>query len=280
MTARDHGYARYKLDGCRCYTCGYAKSVYCERRERAIAYGTWQPFVDAEPVRQHVRDLQTCGVGLRRIAEAADVDLQRLQAILTGRRGQRRKGPQQKMRLKLAAKVLAVEPSLDLLGAKTVLDSTGTRRRLQALVTLGWSQSKLAEQLGWTPSNFTTLMKEPRTIVATARKVRALYDELWDQAPPENDHRAKIAASRARNHAAKQGWPPPAAWDDDTIDDPTARPDLGEKVPRLQALAENAEELINGQGYAIEHAAERLGVSASYITKVLGAARKREAVSA
>ncbi|MGO5480449.1 hypothetical protein ACTQVS_09920, partial [Anaerovoracaceae bacterium HCP3S3_H6] len=31
-------------------------------------------------------------------------------------------------------------------------------------------------------------------------------------------------STRVRNYAERQGWAPPAAWDDDTIDDPTATP--------------------------------------------------------
>jgi len=47
VTARTHGtYTRYKLEGCRCYPCAGAASDYRANRERAIAYGTWQPFVD------------------------------------------------------------------------------------------------------------------------------------------------------------------------------------------------------------------------------------------
>lgn len=279
MTEREHGYARYRLDGCRCYVCGYARSEYEERRQRAIAYGTWQPYIDAEPVRQHIRDLQACGLGLRRIADAAGVDRKRLQAVLNGR-SERGTGPQAKIRPALAAAILAVEPSFDLLADKTVIDAAGTRRRLQALVTLGWSQAKLADRLGWTPANFTSLMKEPRTRVATARKVRALYDELWNQSPPESDHRDKIAANRARNMARTRGWAPPAAWDDDLIDDPAAQPDMGEKTPRALALAENAEELIVGQGYTPDQAAERLGVDVSYLWRVRAARRRREAVPA
>lgn len=276
---RDHGYARYRLDRCRCYTCGYANAVYYERRERAIAYGTWQPYVDAEPVREHVRALQSCDLGLRTIARAAGVDRKRLQAVLNGR-PERGTPAQAKMRPELAAAILAVEPTLDILPAKTVIDGAGTRRRLQALVALGWSQAKLAERIGWTPSNFTALIGDGRVIAASARLVRDLYNELWDQAPPEDSHRDKIAASRARNLARARGWVPPQAWDDDAIDDPTAQPDLGAKTTRAQAIAEDAEELIVRQGYTTEHAAERLGVGVSYVQHALAAARRREAVSA
>lgn len=276
--ARDHGYARYKLDGCDCYVCGYANAVYCERRARAIAYGTWQPFVDAEPVREHIRALQSCDLGLRTIALAAGVDRKRLQAVLNGR-SERGTPAQARMRPEIAAAILSVEPTLDILPGKTVIDGAGTRRRLQALVALGWSQSKLAERIGWTPSNFGTLIGEGRVIAASARLVRGLYDELWNQAPPEDSHRDKIAVSRARNMARARGWVPPQAWDDDAIDDPTAQPDLGVKTSRAQALAEDAEELIVRQGYTTEHAAERLGVGVSYVQHALAAARKREAVS-
>lgn len=279
MSTRPHGYARYKLDGCRCYTCGAAASAYNMNRERAIAYGRWQPYVDAEPVREHIRALQSCGLGLRRIADAAGVDRKRLQAIITGR-PERGTGPQERVRPQLANAVLAVEPTLDLLGGKTVIDATGTKRRLQALVTIGWSQAKLADRLGWTPANFSALLRREQTIASTARLVRGLYDELWDQAPPEDNHRDRIAASRARNHARVNGWAPPAAWDDDRIDDPAAAPEVGEVVPRAQAMAENVYELITRFGCTTEAAAQRLGVSVNYVQQLYREESRRREVAA
>jgi hypothetical protein len=74
------------------------------------------------------------------------------------------------------------------------------------------------------PSNLGKSLGGEHVRAGTARAVCALYDELWDQPPPEGTHRDKIAASRARNRAAAHGWPPPLAWDDDTIDDPDVVP--------------------------------------------------------
>lgn len=279
MTARPHGtYARYKLDGCRCYPCAGAASDYRANRERAIAYGTWQPFVDAEPVRRHIRALQSCGMGLRRIAEAAGVDRKRLQVVLTGR-PERGTPPQKRIRPAIAAAILAIQPTLDLLGDRTVIDATGTRRRLQALVATGWSISKLADRLGWTPANLARLIKSERTIVATARAVRALYDELWNHAPPEDTHRDRIAASRARNYARANGWVPPLAWDDDRIDDPDARPDLGAETSRTDALAEDVYELITRHGCTPEAAAQRLGITVGYVKALHRLAIRREAAA-
>lgn len=219
MSEREHGYARYKLDGCHCYACGFAAAAYRERVKRAIAYGTWQPFVDAETVREHIRALQSCSLGLRVIAAASGVDRRRLQVILNGH-PELGTAALAKVRPETAAAILAVEPTLDLLPAKTVIDGSGSRRRLQALVTVGWSQAKLADRLDWTPGSFGTLIRSEQVTAGTARKVRVLYAELWDQAPPEGDHRNKIAASRARNYAAGHRWLPPQAWDDDLIDLP------------------------------------------------------------
>ncbi|MEU9498200.1 hypothetical protein [Streptomyces sp. NPDC048196] len=222
-STRPHGYARYRLDGCRCYVCGYARAQYDDNRTRAIAYGTWQPWVDAEPVRHHIRYLQSCDMGLRVIATAADVDRKRLQGIVTGR-PERGTGPQAHVRPALAAAVLAVEPTLDNLGAATVINATGTTRRLQALGAAGWPQHHLAVRLGMSDGNFGATLRRDRVIVRTARAVRGLYDELWRADPREHGVDSQ-AYSRARNHAAAERWAPVGTWDDDTIDDPAAFPD-------------------------------------------------------
>lgn len=272
---RDHGtYARYRLDNCRCYPCAARASEYNANRERAIAYGTWQPFVDAEPVRQHVRDLQACGLGTRRIAALAGVDRKRVTALLNGRT-ERGTPPQTKLRPQIAAAILAVEPALDNIAPSTPVDATGTHRRVQALVTTGWSIAKIAERLGWTRANFGRLMAADQVAARTDLTVRRLYDEIWDQTPPETTHRDKIAASRARNYAHARGWFPPMAWDDDTIADPGTIPDAGVKTSRQAALAEDSDYLIR-QGHTLDQAAQRLDVTVSYLQNARARARRKE----
>lgn len=272
--SREHGtYAKYKLDNCRCYPCAAKASEYNVNRERAIAYGTWQPFVPAEPVRAHVLVLRDCGIGSRTLAQLADVDRKVIQNLVNGKSGC---APPRRIRPDKAARILAVEPSLENVAPSTPVDSTGTHRRIRALVASGWSMAKIGARLGVTPSNFGSLMAAGQVTAATARSVRELYDELWDQAPPESEHRQKIAANRARNYARARGWFPPMAWDDDTIDDPASRPSTGEKATRDQALAEDAEELIRSQGYTTELAAARLGVSVSYLNKAISRSRRKE----
>ncbi|MFF9568464.1 hypothetical protein [Streptomyces sp. NPDC014685] len=222
-STRDHGYARYKLDGCRCYTCGWAVAQYNDAREHAIRRGEWQPYVDATPVREHLLRLRDCSLGTRRVAAIAQVDRKRLFAVLNGR-PERGAGPQERVRPALAAAVLRVEPTLDNLGAATPISSVGTHRRLTALVAAGWPQTYLAKRLGTSNGGFGNLLGRSQVIVRTARRVRALYDDLWLSDPREHGVGAR-SFSRARNHGASHQWAPPGAWDEDTIDDPWAFPD-------------------------------------------------------
>ncbi|MFH8813098.1 hypothetical protein ACH4GZ_38865 [Streptomyces hygroscopicus] len=224
VSEREHGtYVKYKLDGCRCYPCCFADSEYRRNRERAIAYGTWQPFVDAEPVRAHVRSLMEFGIGWKRLAALAGVPTGAMSKLLYGDQ-RRNMAPSKQIRPRTAAALLAVEPSLENLGSVVAVDATGTRRRLQALIRAGWPKAQLAKRLGMLPSNFGDVLTRPQVTVRTVRAVMRLYDELW-QADPREHGVDNQAYSRTVNYASKLGWAPVGAWDDDTIDDPATVPD-------------------------------------------------------
>jgi hypothetical protein len=223
VSKRPHGYARYKLDGCRCYTCGFARSEYEAMRTRAILYGTWAPFVDAEPVRAHVRMLSEAGIGWKRVAKLAGLSTSTLTKLLYGVQSQGRP-PAVKMRAENAQKILAVEPGIDILANSALLASVGTVRRLQALVRRGWPQAELAARLGMADGNFSTLLRLTRITAAKARAVRDLYDQLQNQDPAAHGISA-VGYSRAVAAATRAGWPLPAMWDDDVLDDPDGFPD-------------------------------------------------------
>lgn len=221
---REHGTrAKYFAEGCRCRPCRKANRESEAQRTRLLAYGRWQPYVDAEPVRAHIAYLRECGMGLRVIAAASGVDRRRLQAILNGR-ADRGSGPQAQVRPALAAAVLAVEPTLETLGGNTHIPGAGTTRRLQALVAVGWPQVHLAEDLGWTSNNFSVLIVSTTVTVRTARAVYSLYDRLWN-VDPLSHGASPGGIARAKKRAAEARWAPPAAWDDERIDDTAAFPD-------------------------------------------------------
>jgi hypothetical protein len=226
MTApvgRPHGNAKYHLESCRCPVCCKAARDYDNNRRRAIAYGRWQPFVDAEPVRQHVRALGEFGIGWIRAAKLAGVSTGGVSKLLYGD-NLRGLAPTKRVRPDTALKLLAVEPVLDNLGHRTVVDGTGTRRRLQALVYAGWTQSELARRMQMDRSNFARTIDSGLVEVATLKTVRALYDQLW-RTDPVNAGVPAHRANAARQIAASRGWAPIGVWDDDRIDDPAAEPD-------------------------------------------------------
>jgi hypothetical protein len=224
MAERKHGTkAKYVVDRCRCTPCKAGNRAYENRRKRLIAYGQWEPYIDAAPVRAHVEQLRAAGLGWKRIASLAGLGSSTVWKLIYGdsRRGQ---APVKRMRRETAEKLLAVHADLDLIGGAAKVDATGTRRRVQALVAIGWSQSKLADQIGMTPSNFGQMLQRDKVMAHTARSVIDLYERLWNTAPPESDWRDKIAASRARHYAAERGWVPPLGWDEADLDDPAAGP--------------------------------------------------------
>lgn len=97
---------------------------------------------------------------------------------------------------------------------------TGTRRRIRALAALGWTMQHIGAAAGMTKAAVTIVSNSPRKYIytATATKIMTAYEKLSGTPGP---------SPWARARAYKYGWAPPLAWDDDTIDDPSARPQTG-----------------------------------------------------
>jgi hypothetical protein len=262
--ARQHGTRSCYVNGCRRPECSRANAAYGSNRNRLTAYGRWQPreLTDAAPAVAHLRWLSSCGVGYRQAARLAGVPAEAMRSLLypAGTRT-----PAKRVSPATAAAILAVQPDLWALPATARVDPTGTRRRLQALVAVGWSQRRLAGLLGATACGFGHMMRDyDRVTAGRARAVRDLYDRLWNTPPPLATRFDRAAASRARRYAAASGWPRPGAWDDAEIDDPAARPVEGwlrrDRKRKPAQLAEEARELAR-YGVGRAEAAERLGVS-------------------
>ena len=68
-----HGTVAGYAAGCNCFSCRVAKSQWKNQRHRRISYGTWQPWVDAQPVRDHLHRLREAGIGWERAADLAGI---------------------------------------------------------------------------------------------------------------------------------------------------------------------------------------------------------------
>lgn len=270
---RPHGRAKYVVEQCHCDRCRRSMREYERWRVRQRAYGR-AAYVDAEPARRHVRTMMAAGMGLGQVARVSEVPYGTLSALLYGD-ATRGLSPSRRIRPGTARALLAVEVSLDTMARGATMDGTGTRRRLQALVTIGWPQTALAGQLGMDQSNITRLIRSERSVaVSTALRVRALYDRLWDTPPPQDSCSEKIAASRSRRMARQRGWVPPMAWDDEQLDDPAAAPDPGTEPQRAvgaQPKLPPADELrfLTSCGESIAGLATRFGVSETTVRRTL-----------
>lgn len=267
--------SRHKHHRCKCPACTKAGRDYMNMRSRLMAYGRWQPYVDAEPVRAHIRMLSSFGIGIQRTRVLAGMSNGSLCRLLYGR-GER--GPSRRIRTETADRILAIKPSIDAAAPCALVDGTGTRRRLQALVAVGWPQIELARRSGLDKITINDQLHLTSTTAygSTARTVRDLYDEMWNVNPCTRGV-AKRWVNEARTLATSNGWVPPAAWDDDYIDSPAATPDVGEEVARYVAITEDATWLVETQGYTRAQAAHRLGITRDHLERALSYARQKEA---
>jgi hypothetical protein len=202
---------------------------------------------DAAPARERIAGLRAAGWSYGAIAKAAGTDRTTVHSIGHGQRA---------ARVGTIARILACDPAALHLPAagETFVLKTGTVRRIQALQAAGWTHAHLAARSGVRTS---LVLSQPGRWVtaALAAKVAAAYDELAMTGGP---------SARTRSRAAAKGWPPPLAWDDDTIDDPAAEPAAaGPASARRRAaeVAEDAEWLARTGTVDGEDAAARLGLT-------------------
>jgi hypothetical protein len=217
---------------------------------------------DAEPVRRHIRALYAAGFTDRRIAALAGIAPETVSSFTRPiNRAGNRKGVKRTCTTDVAAKILALRAEDALPG---LVDTTATRRRVQALIAVGWPIEHVARHIGMTGNHLRLAMGRPRVYGRTAHAVAVAYDELKNKRP----HRggvSPIEAAKARRRAEARRWPRPAYWDErmDVIDDPHFEPLYG--VTKREIVAQDANEVMRFSGLTREAAAERLGVSKAYI---------------
>ena len=107
-----------------------------------------------------------------------------------------------------------------------MVDTIGTARRLQALMCLGWSFARVAELVDMPTKQLWLATVQPKIRRTTAERLAAVYDELSDTPAPATTKGERISVARTLAHAARNGFAPPIAWDDN-IDDPDADPYAG-----------------------------------------------------
>jgi hypothetical protein len=213
---------------CRCTPCRDAHALMTRRRIREKAYGRFdRGVVDAGPVREHMVTLGEFGIGYNRAAALAGVGITAARNLIWGRQepGPRYGELQKHVKRETAERLLAVQPVLENLAAGATTSARASVRRIQTLIAFGWSQERLAGELGMLGSNLSGLRLRyekaarrgrgatVRVSARTALAIAAMYERLSVTPPPEGEWREKIAASRARGIGLRNGWALPMDWE-------------------------------------------------------------------
>ena len=91
--------------------------------------------------------------------------------------------PIRRIRPETAQRLLRVQISDANRAAASHVNATGTHRRLQALVAIGWTQTALAAELGRSATNLKRSMTSKSVTAHTAHRVTKLYQRLWNIQP-------------------------------------------------------------------------------------------------
>lgn len=165
--------------------------------------------VDAQPVRAHINTLLAAHLSARAIADVAGVTPQVLTSISRGQRT---------VRVGTARKILAV--TVEAVYARNLatgfVPNIGARRRIQALLALGWRHSDISAEMGTSCGTRSPMVLHQAggwIAKATHDAVNGAYAALSMRPGP---------STRTRDRALALGYAPPLAWDEDDLDDPYA----------------------------------------------------------
>ncbi|MFG3617449.1 helix-turn-helix domain-containing protein [Nocardia sp. NPDC047654] len=241
--------------------------AYNRLRRRQMAYGRWQPRVEAGEARAHVERL--LGAGLRKTHVAALAGVSKATVVNVTR------ADTERISADIERALLAVEVPervADVTEANARVPIVGARRRVQALVAFGYPQSHLARELGLDPSHatFSALVGRRLPVDHTGqtisaereRAIKALFDRLQLTPGP---------SQRARDYGRTRKWPLPFEWDETALDDPRGRPQRGRWTPPKRTERRDARReqvaALTAQGLSADQIAEQLGITARTVVR-------------
>lgn len=207
--------------------------------------------VPVDRTRAHVEQLLGAGWTLRAIAEASGLSSSALDNVLHRNH---------LVRVTTARALLALKPRaiLDRANPAGFVPALGARRRIRAMMALGWTHAHMKEQSGIRTA---LVLNQRGDLIARATHdaIDVMYEALCMTLGP---------SERTRTRAAAAGYAPPLAWDD--IDDPDEQPNLNQEVPRPGGRAEASLDewvhlVLSGEDHA--RAAARVGVSLVTVEK-------------
>lgn len=255
-TRHDHGTTGgYFVDRCRCDQCSEAARIY-RKRAKWRAHTGRSGLIDAAPTIAHVERLIAAGWTINQVGERSGVNPAHIGYII-GRSSKTDRA--KKVYRKTAAAILTIPTHVG--PDSGYVDATGTKRRIHALMAIGWTFAKIAAHLDLDERSVRQVLTFETVHASTRTRYAEVYDALWGRPAPTRTVDERRQASRARNAALRNGWPPPLAWDDDLgphgIDNPAATPHRMRPEASLVSLDEI--EWLADAGETAERICERIG---------------------
>lgn len=242
--------------GCRQPACKQADYAYMARLRLDHHRGQYRR-TDATQTRHHIERLIAAGWTQAQIARTAGLYHRIIGAVQAG---------QHTVANDTARAILNIPIGPAPRDAQDV-DATGTVRRVRSLVAIGWPLAQLAPRFGLYVSALGRIAngRLEHVRATTADTIAREYRHLARTPGPSQLVRAR---------AVRRGWNGPAAWDEQTIDDPHAQPEPSASAPELkrnELAALRREEITHlaGYGVTVEEIAKRLGMGVSTVQGVL-----------
>lgn len=235
-------------------TRGLCNKHYAQFRAERERYGI-AAYVAPDRAAAHLQRLIDAGLNRGQVARLSGVNDMSLHNLQTRR--------YDTIRVETEQKLLAVPlpgAPFAVASGRSRVDSTGTVRRLRALIAMGYTQKFLAYRLDTHEPNLAQIVigNHPLVLARTGRQVHELYRELSQQLPDP-------LSTRSVRRARANGWLAPIWWDDDTIDDPAANP--AKRGSRLSFVDRYAE--LVDIGTPAMDIPRRLGITARSVQRCL-----------
>lgn len=181
----------YHIHKCRCDPCT-SNARHHQKQYKYHVHQHGKILVDAQPIRDHVKQLQAAGMSFNAITKAAGYRSRNSLATVLQRTN---------VHPRTRDRILAVTPESDTRPSAYV-DATRSRQQLQALATLGWSGRQLAGQSPLSRDTIEDIRNGTVTRIRqhTSQHINTIYEQLWDTTG---------TSARTRAYARRNGYPAP-----------------------------------------------------------------------